>query len=270
MSVKFGDQRLVRPDVGGAHRALYRAMGIPDPAHWLHFKYFERALGLLDVRAPERILDAGCGAGDYSFHLARLFPAAKVLSVDINEELLARNREVARRLGIQNIEFDRIDLTRLDMPETFDFIVSIDVLEHVEPQDQAFANLARSLRPGGSAFYHVPTIREVPVPFSARLQGFHDWAHEEHIADDLNHHEVDEAVRRSGLEIVDSRRTFGWYTGELATSLFTLPFADTTANRILQAVAAPVCRVLAAADSLGLDSTRYAVGVCARRPHAAA
>ena len=49
VTVKSGDQRVVRPDIGGAHRALYRVMGMPDPAHWLHFKYFERALSVLEI-----------------------------------------------------------------------------------------------------------------------------------------------------------------------------------------------------------------------------
>ena len=241
-------------------------MGVPDPAHWLHFKYFERALMTLGVTAPKHILDAGCGPGDYSFHLARLFPDARVLGIDIDEVFIERNTTTARELGIENVHFEKADLTLLDMPETFDFIVSVDVLEHVDPQPRAFANLAQSLRPGAAAFYHIPTIRTAPVPFSKHLKGFHDWAHEEHIADDLTHDEVTAAVRNSGLEIVDSKRTFGWYTGEFATSLFALPFADTSINRMLQASLAPICRLFAAADSLGLDSTRYAVAVSARKP----
>lgn len=262
---KFGDQRLVRPDITSAHRMLFRAMGVPDPAHYLHYRYLTNALGQLRDLKPKQILDAGCGAGDYSFHLARLFPDSEVLGIDINESLIDRNAETAKRLRIDNVRFEKVDLTKLSFENYFDLIVSIDVLEHVDPQAVAFANLTRAVKPGGGVYYHIPTIREVPVPFSSRLHGFHEWAEEEHIADDLTCKEVVEAVKRSGLEVISVTPTFGWFTGEMATSLFALPFADSLSNRIAQALLAPVCRVLALADQLNLDATRYAVGVVARR-----
>jgi hypothetical protein len=66
-------------------------------------------------------------------------------------------------------------------------------------------------------------------------------------------------MRRSGYAVTRSQRTFGYYTGELATSLFNIPYQNTARNKILQAMLSPICRVLALADSLGLEKTRYAV-----------
>lgn len=263
---EFGEQRLVRSDVSFAHKALFRVMGISDPAHYLHYRYLMMALREIGGTLPTRVLDAGCGNGDYVFFLAKHFPEAQVLGIDIHERQLVQNRAVADQLGLSNARFETDSIPQLNYSENFDLVISIDVLEHIDQQDRAFAALATALQPGGHAFYHIPTIRQKPVPFSRYLGGFHTWAQEEHVADDLSADQVRMAVERSGLEVVSLRRTFGYFSGELATSLFALPFANSLRNRILQAFLAPACRVFAAADVLGIESTRYAVAVLARRP----
>jgi 2-polyprenyl-3-methyl-5-hydroxy-6-metoxy-1,4-benzoquinol methylase len=94
------------------------------------------------------------------------------------------------------------------------------VLEHIPKQLDALSNLRSALRPGGIAFFHIPTVRERPVPFSRWLTGFHAWAEKEHAAEERSAEEFIEIVRSSGLEVVKSCRTFGYFTGELATRAF--------------------------------------------------
>src|SRR6185295_12325483 len=115
---------------------------------------------------------------------------------------------------------------------------------------RAIASLSDSLRKGGRFFFHLPTIRRRPVPFSTHLTDFQAWAEKEHVADDRTADEFLAVVRSSGLSIESSRRTFGWYTGEMATSLFALPHRNTTRNRILQGMLAPICRALVLADRI--------------------
>jgi ubiquinone/menaquinone biosynthesis C-methylase UbiE len=268
--MRFGEQRTLPSRYGAAERVLYRAMGVADPAHYLHALYFRRTLASLRELRPERILDAGCGRGDYAFYLARRYPGARVLGVDVDAELIERNRATARGLGVRNAEFRLADLTRLEEVAEFDLVVSVDVLEHIRDQPAALARLARALRPGGAAFYHIPTVRPRPVPLAGRLAAFHAWGEEEHVARESTADEFADAVRRSGLRVVRARPTFGRWTGELATSLFAVGFEPTPGNRLYQGAVAPLCRVLALADLLGVERTRYAVAVLARKPVPAA
>lgn len=262
---RFGEQRLALPDLSAAERLLFRVLGVVDPAHYLHSRYFLAALARWTDLAPRAILDAGCGRGDYSFYLARRFPAARVIGVDVDEARVSRNRAMADRIGLPNVEFQVADLVTARFDTTFDIIISIDVLEHIERQEDALRNLLRQLAPNGRAFYHIPTVRERPVPFSRALSGFHDWAAEEHVAEDRSADQFISVLERSGYRVERSYRTFGYFTGELATSLFNMPYESTLANRVLQASLAPFCRVLAMADELGLERTRYAVAAEARR-----
>lgn len=261
---RFGDQRLALPNISAPERLLFKTMGVVDPAHYLHSRYFLRALASWENLRPRAILDAGCGRGDYSFYLARRFPDAHVRGVDIDEERVNRNRRMAERLGIENVTFEIADLVSARFSTPFDLIISIDVLEHITQQEQALRNLSGHLTPQGRVFYHIPTARARPVPFSRALRGFHQWAEEEHVAEDRTAADFVDAMVRAGYEVTRSVRTFGYYTGELATSLFNLPYENTLKNRVLQAMLAPFCRVLALADQLELERTRYAVAVEAR------
>jgi SAM-dependent methyltransferase len=261
----FGERRLVREKYGFAEKSLFKLMGVPDPAHYLHNRYLRRELRGLQGLNPKKILDAGCGSADHTFYLARCYPQADVLGVDLNAPQIERNAEMARRLGISNVKFEVADLSAAKFPHHFDLVISIDVLEHIPRQTEAIANLSFALAPGGAAFFHIPTVRERPVPFSRWLTGFHAWAEKEHIADERTADEFVEIVRSSGLEIMKAYRTFGYYTGELATSLFAMPYAPTTFNRLALAMLMVPCRIFALADTLNLEKTRYAVAVVCRK-----
>ena len=261
----FGEQRLALRDVSAAERLLFQTMGLVDPAHYLHSRYFRRALAQWEDLHPRAILDAGCGRGDYSFYLARRFPDAQVYGVDIDEARVERNRRMGAELGLDNVSFQVADLVTVRFPTAFDLIISIDVLDHIPEQEKALRNLANQLTPEGRVFFHIPTLRERPVPFSRALAGCHRWAEREHVADERSAAEFLDLMRRTGYVVSRSRRTFGYYTGELATSLFNMPYENTRRNKVLQAMLSPVCRVLALADGLGLERTRYALATEAQR-----
>lgn len=262
---QFGEVRLLG-HTPLAERTLFRLIGVADPAHWLHFKYFLRALESWRGFSPRRILDAGSGRGDYTFYLARRFPNAQVVGVDFDGARVTRGQERARALGLTNVTFRRGDLVTEKFDQPFDLILSIDVLEHIVEQEGAIRNLRDNLVSGGKFFFHIPTVREKPVLFSGQLASFHEWAEHEHIAEDRTASGFAAVVERAGLSIDETRRTFGRYSGELAVSLFALPHRNNTINKVLQAMLAPVCRVIASMDMLNVERTRYAVAVTGARP----
>lgn len=264
MTARFGEQRLVRPEVGSAARLIYRVMGVADAPHYLHFRLLSRALQSFGELQPRKILDAGCGGGDYSFYLARRYPSASVLGVDIDRSLIERNTRTAKLMGLTNVQFECRDVSETQFGPEFDLIVSVDVLEHIPRQAAALANLVGALSPGGRFFFHIPTVRERPVPFSRRLTAFHEWAEGEHVADELTANEFERRVRGAGADIISVERTFGYLTGEMATSLTALAYADSIRNRIIQALLAPLCRLLVLADRFDPSRTRYAVAVTGR------
>ncbi|WP_242910444.1 methyltransferase domain-containing protein [Actinomadura terrae] len=121
-----------------------------------------------------RVLEAGCGVGAQTVHLAAASPGADLVAVDVSQASLARARaHVAARLAARppggapaaRVEWVRADLHALPFPDGhFDHVFVCFVLEHLPDPVRALAALRRVLAPGGtitviegdhgSAFFH--------------------------------------------------------------------------------------------------------------------
>jgi len=102
---------------------------------------FEECLGSTDL-AGRRTLDAGCGYGVFS--AAAAGRGAAVVSVDIGERLVARSMARASSRGVV------ADVTALALrDESFDLVISSEMLEHTDAPERALWELARVLKAGG-------------------------------------------------------------------------------------------------------------------------
>lgn len=108
----------------------------------IFFRFLDRHLA---GRKIGRALDAGCGTG-YLSSLMRNQRHWPVVPVDISGEGIRYAREQGVECAVQG------DTTRLPFADrTFDLVVSVDVLAHLPPGDEAraAAKLTRVLAPGG-------------------------------------------------------------------------------------------------------------------------
>ena len=100
----------------------------------------------------QKILDAGCGSGVFSFELAKQHPEGQVTGVELEPDLVDRANQMAKRAGLANCRFEQGDVTKLDFEDEFDLVVSVDNFEHVEDDVAAMRTLLRALRPGGRSW----------------------------------------------------------------------------------------------------------------------
>ena len=118
----------------------------------------------LGLRAGDRVLDLGCGAGRHAFEAYRR--GARVVALDYSA---AELKDVGAMLGaLADEEAATLpasawgactngDATRLPFPDgTFDRVIAAEVLEHIPADETAIAELARVLRPGGTIAITVP------------------------------------------------------------------------------------------------------------------
>ncbi len=105
---------------------------------------------------PRSIWDAGCGAAQLAFELARRYPRARVLATDRVERWVRRGRALAARVHLPNLTFEQEDLREVGHPGVFDLVVCCDVLEHVDDDRAAARHLAESLSAWGRLLVHVP------------------------------------------------------------------------------------------------------------------
>jgi SAM-dependent methyltransferase len=107
------------------------------------------ALPAREAGAPLRILVAGCGTGQESIELARRFPDARVLAIDLSRASLAYAERKRIELGVANLEHAQADITELGDIGRFDLVSSVGVLHHLEDPLAGWRRLAATLEPGG-------------------------------------------------------------------------------------------------------------------------
>lgn len=96
-----------------------------------------------------RILDAGCGTGEISSRLARLFPEAEVLGIDIIEAHLERARARCADLA-PRLRFEPRSIFETGLPDrSFALTVCRHVLQSIPHPERALAELVRVTVPGG-------------------------------------------------------------------------------------------------------------------------
>jgi SAM-dependent methyltransferase len=103
-------------------------------------------------RAADRtVLDAGCGEGYGAAMLAAV--ARRVLALDQTEAITI----AAARHRVAHLEFRGFDLTALArLGETFELVVSFQVIEHLPDPEGFLAGLAACTAPGGTLVVTTP------------------------------------------------------------------------------------------------------------------
>ena len=185
------DAELLREQV----KSKYREVAI-DPAGEHHFhtgRFLARHLGYDDalvaslpdsavesfagvanpfslrrLRAGERVVDVGSGAGFDCFVAARLVGAdGAVVGVDMTAEMLAKSRANAERLGLANVEFREGLAEQMPVEDDWaDSVISNGVINLCPDKRAVFSEIHRVLRPGGWLQF-ADIANGAPVPPSA-------------------------------------------------------------------------------------------------------
>lgn len=126
--------------------ALRRRWALHRHVHLLAAFDEARALGPISS-----FLSVGCGAGLSELFLASREPQIEFVLADYDPSRVDKARAYARRYGLTNVGFETIDLLSAPPAQhpTYDFVAAIEVLEHIEDDRTATANLlARAARFG--------------------------------------------------------------------------------------------------------------------------
>jgi ubiquinone/menaquinone biosynthesis C-methylase UbiE len=110
----------------------------------------ERLRAATGIRAGDRVLDVGCGAGLTTREAARAAAPGDVLGIDVSAVALERARELTAAEGLDNVAYEDGDAqTHPFAPASFDVAISRFGVMFFSDPDAAFANIARALRPDG-------------------------------------------------------------------------------------------------------------------------
>jgi Flp pilus assembly protein TadD/SAM-dependent methyltransferase len=82
---------------------------------------------------PVPMLIAGCGTGHHPIQVARTYPDAEILAVDLSLASLAYAARMTERLGISNVTYRQADILKLGhLDRRFAVVESVGVLHHLD------------------------------------------------------------------------------------------------------------------------------------------
>lgn len=106
------------------------------------------AMSLFEVKKDSKILDIGCGTGNFSIRLAQA--GAKVVAIDISDEMLSIAKQKAEDLNL-DIEFYNMDVYNLKFSKnTFDGVFSSAAFEFIKEPSKAMDEIFRVVKQDSS------------------------------------------------------------------------------------------------------------------------
>jgi SAM-dependent methyltransferase len=152
------------------------------------------------------ILDAGAGFGQYSYFIARRSKKYKILGVEINPIQVDDNNAFFKSIGkAEQVKFSAADLTTFKNKEAFDFILTVDVMEHILEDEEVFKNFYYSIKPGGILLISTPSDKG-----GSDAQDEHDESFiGEHVRNGYNINDIQQKLRKAGFSGTEAKYTYG-------------------------------------------------------------
>lgn len=117
-----------------------------------------------------RVLDVGCGGGNYALKLLGRFPEAELTLLDLSDSMLVRARERMIAAGATQVETRQGDIRSFAPVGSYDVIVASAVLHHLRQDHEwrrVFSLFHQALAPGGSLWifdlisHDIPQVEEL-------------------------------------------------------------------------------------------------------------
>jgi 2-polyprenyl-3-methyl-5-hydroxy-6-metoxy-1,4-benzoquinol methylase len=142
--------RFFSPDTVVGSASFYAQLQVFD---WYYMPHkWEHEVALQDIKPEARVLEVGCGFGDFveQVHLQR---DADVMGIELNAAAVDIAREKGRRVELASIEEIAVR-----EPESYDVVCHFEVLEHVVNPLAFLQDCVRCLKAGGKLLIAVPNM----------------------------------------------------------------------------------------------------------------
>lgn len=134
-----------------------------NPDQYLRFaaerkQPFTDLVALIEPRPSMRIVDLGCGTGEWTRELHDRVGASSTLGLDSSEAMLKK----AAAFANEAVRFEQRDIESFHADGEYDLVFSNAALHWIADHESLFARLARALAPGGQLAVQMPANDDHP------------------------------------------------------------------------------------------------------------
>ena len=128
-----------------------------------HWPRTRQIIERMALEPGNTVLDVGCGTGHALRAMAKVIkPDGKACGVDISKGMIQRAIDLSR--AFDNVTYEYTQATRLPFEnDTFDHILSVEMLYYAEDMKRVLLEMQRVLKPGGFAWVMVDCYQENTV-----------------------------------------------------------------------------------------------------------
>ncbi|MBI3768550.1 MAG: methyltransferase domain-containing protein [Deltaproteobacteria bacterium] len=132
---------------------------------------------LQDLSSARRVLDAGCGPGQFTIMFAELVPTMEVWGIDLAPTMIELARaHAADSPARERLHFEVADVARLPFPDRhFDAVISSGSIKHWPDPVAGLRELHRVLAPGGRAFIGEMNRMAPPQAVATQRKRLRHW-----------------------------------------------------------------------------------------------
>ena len=132
--------------------------------------------------AAQRVLDVGCGAGNYALKLLEVLPNLSFDLIDLSRPMLDRAQQRVETQTSGTVATHQADIRELELEDdSFDIITAAAVLHHLRDEDEwreVFAKFHRILKPGGSVWISDLVTHSIPALHTMMWTRYGDYLRE--------------------------------------------------------------------------------------------
>ena len=152
------------------------------------------------------VLDAGSGFGQYTWRMSKMNTRWIIKATDINSEHIEDCKTFFKKSGLSDrVTFQTGDLTTLADNESYNIILSVDVMEHIEQDVKVFGNFCNALKENGILIISTPSDKGGSDVHNDSEESFID----EHVRDGYSIKEITEKLSLAGFRNIDAVYTYG-------------------------------------------------------------
>ncbi len=225
--------------------------GYTNIGNYARSRVFKRLLKKLPLVTFNKILDLGCGFGEYSFMLAKKNEFAEITALDPDPSKIEILRKTLKVVDAPNIILHNGKIASL-YEDDFDFIYSIDVFEHIPVDCMPFFKCYNKLKKGGFLLIKMPSKKQETIFPDRFFEEHHQWLEEEHPGQVFELKDLVSKLKEEGFKIIYA----DYQDGLLARLAWEISYLSKKLGPLFQLITLPLAKTLVILDPILKSSKR--------------